>query len=191
MITAAGALGLRLNRFGISILPDVGLYFGGILYLTVALRFGPGAGAFAALLAAPPWSPILDGPSWRWSARKPPPGAMARRGTQAPLGDLLFWGVAGTPLTLLVYIGILHYPSPLCWVLVVTPILNGFSNAIVAQFLDYKRMNELFPIVALKFTLFLAALTLAVPANAKSEPPLIPRQDLFGNPERSAAQVNP
>ena len=63
-------------------------------------------------------------------------GAMARRGTQAPLGDLLFWGVAGTPFTLLVYIGILHYPSPLCWVLVVTPILNGFSNAVVAQFLE-------------------------------------------------------
>ena len=63
-------------------------------------------------------------------------GAMARRGTQAPLGELLFWAVAGTPFTLLVYIGILHYPSPVCWVLIVTPPLNGFSNALVAQFLE-------------------------------------------------------
>ncbi len=137
VITAAGALGLCLNRFGISILPDVGLYFGGILYLTVALRFGPGAGAFAALLAGAALVPHFGWPVLAVvCAEASAVGAMARRGTQAPLGDLLFWGVAGTPLTLLVYIGILHYPSPLCWVLVVTPILNGFSNAIVAQFLE-------------------------------------------------------
>jgi signal transduction histidine kinase/ActR/RegA family two-component response regulator len=52
------------------------------------------------------------------------------------LGELLFWGVAGAPVTLLAYIGVLHYPSPLSWILIVTPVLNGFSNAIVAQFLE-------------------------------------------------------
>lgn len=137
VVTAAGALGLFLNHFGVSILPDVGLFFGGIFYLLVALRFGPVAGALAALLSA---FTLL--PSFGWAvfpvvcAEAFAVGTLARRGTQAPLGELVFWAVAGTPFTVLAYIGVLHYPSPICWVLIVTPALNGFSNAIVAQFLE-------------------------------------------------------
>jgi signal transduction histidine kinase/CheY-like chemotaxis protein len=137
VVVIAGSLGLLANRFGISILPDAGLYFGGIFYLAVALRLGPTAGAMAALLAG-----VTLAPHFGWPvlpvvcAEAFVVGAMARRGTQAPLGELLFWAVAGTPFTLLVYIGILHYPSPVCWVLIVTPPLNGFSNAILAQLLE-------------------------------------------------------
>jgi signal transduction histidine kinase/ActR/RegA family two-component response regulator len=137
VVVAAGALGLLLNRFGVSILPDVGLYFGGILYLIVALRFGPLAGAAAALLSG---FTLL--PHFGWvvlpivCAEAFAVGAVARRGMQAPLGELLFWAIAGTPFTLIAYIGVLHYPSPVCWVLIVTPPLNGFSNAIIAQFLE-------------------------------------------------------
>ena len=39
--------------------------------------------------------------------------------------------------------------------------------------------------------LILPFLILAVPARAKTEAPLIPREDLFGNPEKSAAEVSP
>jgi len=136
-IAIAGALGLCLNRFGVSILPDAGLYFGGIFYLAAALRFGPTAGACAALLSGFTLLPHFGWPVLPVvCAEAFTVGALARRGTQAPLGELLFWAIAGTPFTLLVYIGILHYPSPVCWVLIVTPPLNGFSNAIVAQFLE-------------------------------------------------------
>jgi signal transduction histidine kinase/ActR/RegA family two-component response regulator len=137
VVVVSGALGLLANHFGISILPDVGLFFGGIFYLAAALRLGPRAGAAAALLSG-----ISLVPHFGWlvlpvvCAEAYAVGVLARRGTQAPLGDLLFWAVAGTPFTLLVYIGILHYPSPVCWVLIVTPPLNGFSNAIVAQLLE-------------------------------------------------------
>jgi signal transduction histidine kinase/CheY-like chemotaxis protein len=137
MVTVAGALGLILNHFGISILPDIGLFFGGIFYLVVALRLGPLAGTVAAVISG-----ITLLPHFGWpvlpvvAAEAFTVGAMARRGTQAPLGELLFWAVAGTPLTLLIYIGILRYPSPVCWVLIVTPPLNGFSNALIAQLLD-------------------------------------------------------
>ena len=137
VVTVAGALGLILNRFGISILPDVGLFFGGMFYLVVALRLGPVAGAMAAAISGLTLLPHFGWPVLPVVAAEAfTVGAMARRGTQAPLGELLFWAVAGTPFTLLVYIGILHYPSPVCWVLIVTPPLNGFSNALVAQFLD-------------------------------------------------------
>jgi signal transduction histidine kinase/ActR/RegA family two-component response regulator len=137
VVAIAGTLGLLLNRFGVSILPDVGLFFGGIFYLLVALRFGPVAGACAALLSSGTLVPHFGWPVVPVvCAEAFAVGAMARRGTQAPLGELLFWAVAGTPCTLLAYIVVLHYPSPECWVLIVTPALNGFSNAIVAQFLE-------------------------------------------------------
>jgi dipeptidyl aminopeptidase/acylaminoacyl peptidase len=45
--------------------------------------------------------------------------------------------------------------------------------------------------LALKLTLILGILALSMPAHAKPEFPLIPRQDLFGNPEKSAAEVSP
>jgi signal transduction histidine kinase/CheY-like chemotaxis protein len=137
VVTVAGMLGLALNRFGISILPDVGLYFGGIFYLVVALRYGPVAGAMAAVVSGLTLVPHFGWPVLPVVAAEAfTVGAMARRGTQAPLGELLFWAVAGTPFTFCVYVGILHYPSPVCWVLIVTPPLNGFSNALIAQFLD-------------------------------------------------------
>jgi len=136
-VTVAGVLGLILNRFGIAILPDAGLYFGGICYLLVALRFGPMAGAIAALLSGFTLLPHFGWPVLPVVAAEAyAVGALARRGRQAPFGDLLFWAVAGTPVTFLAYIGILHYPSPECWVLIVTPPLNGFSNALIAQFLE-------------------------------------------------------
>ncbi len=136
-VAVAGLLGLFLNHFGISILPDVGIYFGGVFYLLAALRFGPLAGASAALLSGFALLPHFGWPVLPVvCAEAFAVGVMARRGIQAPLGELLFWAAAGSPCALLAYIVILHYPSPECWVLIVTPALNGFSNAIVAQFLE-------------------------------------------------------
>jgi len=136
-VTVAGGLGLALNCFGITILPDVGLFFGGIFYLTIALRLGPFAGALAAVISGLTLLPHFGWPVLPVVAAEAfTVGIMARRGIQAPVGELLFWAIAGTPFTFLVYVGILHYPSPICWVLIVTPPLNGFANALVAELLD-------------------------------------------------------
>ena len=136
-VAVAGALGFIANRFGVSILPDASLFFGGIFYLAVALRFGPVAGAVAALLAGIPLVPHFGWPALPMvCAEAYSVGSIARRGTLAPLAELLFWSAVGTPVLLFAYIVILRYPSPVCWVLIVTPPLNGFSNAIVAQFLE-------------------------------------------------------
>ena len=43
----------------------------------------------------------------------------------------------------------------------------------------------------LKLTLILGVMMLVIPSGAKGDTPLIPRQDLFGNPEKSAAEVSP
>ncbi len=54
-------------------------------------------------------------------------------------------------------------------------------------------MTMQLPVTTLKLTLILAILTLALPAGAddKNGPPLIPRHDLFGNPEKTAAELSP
>ena len=52
-------------------------------------------------------------------------------------------------------------------------------------------MKVQLPFHVLTVMLILPFVILAIPARAESRAPLIPRQDLFGNPEKSAAEVSP
>ena len=52
-------------------------------------------------------------------------------------------------------------------------------------------MKAQLPVHILKVMLILPFVILAIPASAKTEAQLIPRQDLFGNPEKSSAEVSP
>jgi len=137
LCAAAGGLGAIINFTNVSILPDVRLFFGGIVYLAASLRFGPYYGAVAALLGCLPVSAalgpfgfaILVGEAIAISS-------MTRRGMQPALAEVVYWALAGVPLSIFVYVWRLHYASPICWVLIVTYPLNGFLNAILAQFLN-------------------------------------------------------
>jgi dipeptidyl aminopeptidase/acylaminoacyl peptidase len=52
-------------------------------------------------------------------------------------------------------------------------------------------MKVLLSVTPFKLALIAASLLFAFPAGARNEPPLISRQDLFGNPEKSMAEVSP
>ena len=52
-------------------------------------------------------------------------------------------------------------------------------------------MKVQLPFYVLTVMLILPFVILAIPARAETKAPLIPRQDLFGNPEKSAAEVSP
>jgi dipeptidyl aminopeptidase/acylaminoacyl peptidase len=52
-------------------------------------------------------------------------------------------------------------------------------------------MKAQLPVHILKVMLILPFVILSIPASAKTEAQLIPRQDLFGNPEKSSAEVSP
>ncbi len=52
-------------------------------------------------------------------------------------------------------------------------------------------MKVLLAVIPLQLTLALGLLLFAFPARAEGRLPLIPRQDLFGNPEKSMAEVSP
>jgi signal transduction histidine kinase/CheY-like chemotaxis protein len=137
LCAAAGGLGALINCTNISILPDVRLFFGGIVYLAVALRYGPFYGAAAALAACVPVAAAL-GPfgAAMLAGEALAVGSLARKNVQPALAEIFYWAVLGTPLSIAVYVLWLHYPSPICWVLIVTYPLNGFLNVILAQFVD-------------------------------------------------------
>jgi signal transduction histidine kinase/CheY-like chemotaxis protein len=137
LCVAAGALGLLINSCNISILPDARLFFGGIVYLAAALRFGPLWGGIVAAISCGPVAASLGlFATGLLVAEAIAIGALARKGIQAPLAELIYWSVLGTPLSICVYVFWLHQPSPLCWISIVTCPLNGFINAILAPFLD-------------------------------------------------------
>jgi signal transduction histidine kinase/CheY-like chemotaxis protein len=137
LCVAAGALGLLINSCNVSILPDARLFFGGIVYLAAALRFGPLWGGIVAAISCGPVAASLGlFATGLLVAEAIAIGALARKGVQAPLAELIYWSVLGTPLSICVYVFWLHQPSPLCWISIVTCPLNGFINAILAPFVD-------------------------------------------------------
>jgi hypothetical protein len=108
-VAVAGLLGPALNLWRISILPDVGLFFGGVVYLAIALRYGPIPACIAAPLAGIPLFPQLGILGLSIPAAEAfTVGELGRKGTQAPLADLLFWIAGGTPVTFLAYVVVLR-----------------------------------------------------------------------------------
>jgi signal transduction histidine kinase/CheY-like chemotaxis protein len=139
---AAASLGILINLCKITILPDVRLFFGGIAYLAAALRYGPIAGGLVALIGcAPAVAALAPIGAATLVAEAVVVGILVKRGIQAPLAELLYWAILGGPALVVIYVIWLHYPSPLCWVLVITYPLNGFLNVILAEL-----VNALVPI---------------------------------------------
>ena len=129
-------MGLLLNLFAVEILPDVGLFFGGVFYLAAALVYGGPAGALAALIASAPLASHFGWPAVPMVAAEAfLVGTLARKRVQAPAAELIYWATAGAPALFLAYAVVLRYPSPLRWVLIITPPLNCLVNAIGAEIL--------------------------------------------------------
>ena len=60
---------------------------------------------------------------------------LARRRMLAVLADLIYWAAVGTPLAIILYIGLLSYPSPSGWVMVIKHPINGLLNVMLAEVL--------------------------------------------------------
>ncbi len=132
-----GVLGLIVNLPHFAIFSDATLLLGGVFYLTVALLYGPKYGAVAALItvmpdALPGRHPetalvlLLEAPAVGW---------LARRRLLPILADLTYWAAVGTPLAIMLYIGMLNYPSPSGWVMVIKHPVNGLLNLMLAELL--------------------------------------------------------
>ena len=132
-----GVLGLGANQPHIAIFSDVSLLLGGIFYLAITLLYGPLYGALAALIAVSP-----DIVLWRHPEtalvlllEAPVVGWLTRRRFLPVLANLTYWAVLGTPLAVLFYIVLLHYPSPHGWVMVIKHPVNGLLNVMLAELL--------------------------------------------------------
>jgi len=137
----SGALGLLFNLPHIPIFSDATLLLGGIFYLSIALLYGPLYGTLAAAIALLPnpalWHHpetililILEAPAVAW---------LTRRGLIAVVADLGYWIAFGGPLGVLLYVRLLHYPSPSGWVMAIALPVNGLLNIMLAEVLINSR----------------------------------------------------
>ena len=132
-----GILGLVVNLAHFAIFSDATLLLGGVFYLTIALLYGPVYGAVAALIAVMP--DTLPGRHPETALvlllEAPVVGWLAKRRLLPILADLIYWAAVGTPLAILLYIGMLNYPSPSGWVMVIKHPVNGLLNLMLAEVL--------------------------------------------------------
>jgi signal transduction histidine kinase/ActR/RegA family two-component response regulator len=133
----SGALGLLFNLPHFTIFSDARLLLGGIFYLSIALLYGPMYGAIAAAIT------LFGDPSmWRHPEtafilimEAPLVAWLARRGLIAVVADLIYWTLIGAPLGVLLYVVVLHYPSPTGWVSAIMHPVNGLLNIMLAEVL--------------------------------------------------------
>jgi len=132
-----GFLGLLVNLPRIAIFPDATLLLGSVFYLAIALLFGPLYGARAALIAVLPEALLWRHPETALLLLLEAPlvGWLARRGVLAILADLAYWVGLGTPLAIAFYLGLLNYPSPSGWVMVIKLPVNALLNVMLAEML--------------------------------------------------------
>ena len=137
----SGALGLLFNLPHFPIFSDATLLLGGIFYLSIALLYGPLYGTLAAAITLLPdpalWHHpetililILEAPAVAW---------LTRRGIIAVVADLVYWIALGGPLGILLYVRLLHYPSPSGWVMAIAHPVNGLLNIMLAEVLANSR----------------------------------------------------
>ena len=132
---AFGALGLLVNLPRIAILSDARLLLGGVFYLAITLLYGPLYGGFAAFITVLPNSVLRHDPeaALLLTLEAMVVGWLARRGMLAILAELVYWAAAGVPLAILLYIGLLNYPAPTGWVMVITYPISGLLNVMLAE----------------------------------------------------------
>ena len=134
---AFGFLGLLVNLPHIAILSDARLLLGGVFYLAIALLYGPLYGAIAAFISVLPDCVLEQKPdvALLLILEAIAVGWLVRRGLLAILAELAYWAVAGAPLAILLYIRLLHYPSPTGWATVIAYAINGLLNVMLAEVL--------------------------------------------------------
>jgi signal transduction histidine kinase/ActR/RegA family two-component response regulator len=132
---AFGSLGLLVNLPHIGILSEAPLRLGGVFYLAIAFLYGPSYGAIAAIISMLPECVAGQAPeaAGLLVLEAIAVGWLVRRGLFAILAELAYWAVAGAPLAILLYIGLLHYPSPSGWAAVIAYAINGLLNVMLAE----------------------------------------------------------
>lgn len=131
-------VGLALSQFELPLFNTVSLRFGGILYLIVALYYGPYYGLLAALVITIPnafmWKTPL--PFFIFAAEAFVIGWLVRRGWKSLVSSAAYWLMLGIPLSYLFIIVLLQLPSPTNFDLLIKLPFNGLLNLILAELLS-------------------------------------------------------
>ena len=132
----AGLLGFLISFLEVQVLPGVILVFAGILYLLIAIAYGPWLGALAGAIAMTRTIFILGNVySVVFAALESfCIGYLTRRKMAAPLAGVVFWVFLGLPVVALTIFFVMHLNTS-AWANVYKRALNGFINVIAADLL--------------------------------------------------------
>lgn len=131
-------IGLALNQIELPLFSTVSLRFGSILYLIIALYYGPYYGLIAALVITFPnalmWKTPL--PFIMFGAEAFVIGWLVRRGWKSLISSVAYWLILGIPLSYLLFVVLLKLPSPTNFELLIKLPFNGLLNLILAELLS-------------------------------------------------------
>lgn len=133
----AGSLGFLINSFPVEVLGRVQLVFGGIIYLIIAIVYGPVYGCLAAFVASSRTLLIWQTPyavlfmsleafiiGWLVKKRLPPFWAA-----------ILYWAFVGVPLLILIHLFYLKFFRIAAWAIIFADCLSGLLNIMLADLL--------------------------------------------------------
>jgi len=133
----AGLGGWLLNLFDTPLLPNVELYYGGILYLIIAAAYGPGFGMVSAALVT--CGSILEFQNL-YSVligvlEAAAVGILCRRKFSPFAATALFWLVVGGPLLTIILYGLTPLPLTIAGEVLTKRVFNAILNVSVAGLL--------------------------------------------------------
>lgn len=130
----AGAAGLGINQFGLSIFGGTEIIFGGWLPLAVTYAFGAGPGLLAAVIAFG-LTPVSWGHPWGLVCYGLEPlfiGLLAARLGGRVRASLIYWAVIGTPLVAVGIFRCTDMPFPSNWAIVAKYPANSLLMLMIA-----------------------------------------------------------
>ena len=136
LTTGAGVLGLLINLFPVPIFTGVTFHFGGALYLSAGILFGPAYGLLAGIIASltliPAWNQLyvvllaaIEAVVVSWAVR--------RHSIQPVVADFIFRLCAVLPWSITVYRLGLGVVNAEAWVTLVRFLLNGVMITLIAE----------------------------------------------------------
>jgi signal transduction histidine kinase/CheY-like chemotaxis protein len=133
----AGVLGYLLNSFPMPVYGRVVIVFGGILYLIIAICYGPVYGLLAALIAASKTIELWGQPYGLvfMGLEAFAVGWLVRRRWQPFFAELLYTSTLGLLVLIVIYVMYLKFPGTSGWSIVIADSFSGLLNVIIADLL--------------------------------------------------------
>jgi signal transduction histidine kinase/CheY-like chemotaxis protein/HPt (histidine-containing phosphotransfer) domain-containing protein len=133
----AGTLGFLINSFPVEVLGRVELVFGGIIYLIIAIVYGPVYGCLAAFVASSRTLMLWQTPYavFFMSAEALTIGWLVKKRLPPFWAAILYWAFIGVPLLIFIHLFYLKFFRIAAWAIIFADCLSGLLNIMLADLL--------------------------------------------------------